>query len=249
MPHVESTSAKSRNAVAPAVRRSARAPASDGKKNRSKKTERSLKTSERILDVAEELFSQHGLYGVTIREITKRAGVDTALLHYYFGTKNGIFDAVLLRRAEILNRDRMEAMDAYEAAAGKKATVEGAIAAFLHPVFEWSNSGGRGWKNYCSLVAQVNNTPAWGGESMARYFDPVVQRLVAVLRRAMPKARDEDLFWCYHLLSGALTLTLSETGRIDRLSKNACRSSDLEAIEPRMVAYCAAGFRKVCEHP
>ncbi len=248
MPHVESTSAKSRNAVAPAVRRSARASASDGKK-RSKKTERSLKTSERILDVAEELFSQHGLYGVTIREIAKGAGVDTALLHYYFGTKNGIFDAVLLRRAEILNRDRMDAMDAYEAAAGKKATVEGAIAAFLHPVFEWSNSGGRGWKNYCSLVAQVNNTPAWGGESMARYFDPVVQRLVAVLRRAMPKARDEDLFWCYHLLSGALTLTLSETGRIDRLSKNACRSSDLEAIEPRMVAYCAAGFRKVCEHP
>lgn len=214
---------------------------------KSTRSEQSLKTSERILDAAEELFAQHGLYGVSIRDIAKSAEVDTALLHYYFGTKNGVFDAVILRRAEILNNDRIAALDAYEAAAGKKITVEGTIAAFLRPVFQWSQQGGRGWKNYCALVAQVNNTPAWGGESMARSFDPVVDRLMATLRRVLPKARDEDLFWCYHLLSGALTLTLSETGRIDRLSKNACRSSDLEAIEPRMVAYCAAGFRKVCE--
>lgn len=230
------------------AKRSARAPASDTAK-KSTKAGQSIKTSERILDAAEELFAQHGLHGVSIREIAKGAGVDTALLHYYFGTKNGVFDAVLLRRAEILNNDRTAALDAYEAAAGKKATVEGAIAAFLSPVFEWSRRGGRGWKNYCALVAQVNNTPAWGGESMARYFDPVVQRLIAVLRRVLPNAHDEDLYWCYHLLSGALTLTLSETGRIDRLSKNVCRSSDLEAIEPRMVAYCAAGFRKVCGCP
>ena len=215
----------------------------------SKKTERSEKTKGRILDAAEQLFSLHGLHGVTIRQIAKQTGVDTALLHYYFGNKAGIFDAVLLRRAEILNTDRVAALDAYEAAAGKNITVEGAIQAFLRPVFEWSNRGGRGWKNYCSLVAQVNNTPAWGGESMARSFDPVVHRLIPVLRRALPKARDADLFWCYQLLSGALTLTLSETGRIDRLSNNLCRSSDLESIEPLMVAYCAAGFREVCKRP
>jgi AcrR family transcriptional regulator len=247
MAREKSTPTKPSRARSSLVARPARAPKSSAA-TKSKRAEQSLKTSERILDAAEELFAQHGLYGVTIREIAKSASVDTALLHYYFGTKNGIFDAVLTRRAEILNKDRMEALDAYESAAGKKATIEGAIAAFLRPVFEWSHRGGRGWKNYCALVAQVNNTPAWGGESMARYFDPVVHRLIAVLRRVLPEARDEDLYWCYHLLSGALTLTLSETGRIDRLSKNACRSSDLEAIEPRMVAYCAAGFRKVCEH-
>lgn len=216
---------------------------------KSKRSERSIRTSGRILDAAEELFSQHGLHGVTIRQIAKDAGVDTALLHYYFGTKNGIFDAVFLRRAKVLNKARMEALDAYEVAAGEQATIEGTIAAFLHPVFEWSRRGGRGWKNYCVLLGQVNNTPAWGGETIAHYFDPVIERLIASLRRLLPQARDEDLYWSYHLLSGALTLTLSETGRIDRLSKNLCHASDLEAIEPRMVQYCAAGFRKVCERP
>lgn len=213
----------------------------------SKKTVRSEQTKGRILDAAEELFSLHGLHGVTIRQIAKQAGVDTALLHYYFGNKTGIFDQVLSRRADILNSDRMAALDSYEAAAGKNVSVEGAIQAFLRPVFEWSNRGGRGWKNYCSLVAQVNNTPVWGGASMARSFDPVVHRLIDVLRRALPKARDADLFWCYQMLSGALTLSLSETGRIDRLSDNLCRSSDLESIEPLMVAYCAAGFREACK--
>ena len=42
-------------------------------------------TRESILDAAEDLFSKHGFYGVTIREVAREAGVDTALVHYYFG--------------------------------------------------------------------------------------------------------------------------------------------------------------------
>ena len=86
-----------RAAAAPAARSHRPAAARDA---RTPRTQKSLATQERILDAAEELFAQHGLYGVTIREVARHAGVDTALLHYYFGTKNGIFDAVLLRRAE-----------------------------------------------------------------------------------------------------------------------------------------------------
>ena len=37
-------------------------------------------TRESILDAAEDLFSKHGFYGVTIREVAREAGVDTALL-------------------------------------------------------------------------------------------------------------------------------------------------------------------------
>ena len=49
-------------------------------------------TRERILDAAEEQFSAHGFWGVTIREVAEQAKVDTALLHYYFNTKRGLFD-------------------------------------------------------------------------------------------------------------------------------------------------------------
>lgn len=212
-----------------------------------KRAQKSQETRERILDVAEQAFSRHGFDGVTLRTVAKAAGVDTALLHYYFDSKKGLFDAVFLRRAEILNQDRMEALDRYEAEAGDKVTVEGAVAAFLNPVLERCANAGPGWRAYFALIGVVNNTPVWGGETMTRYFDPVIHRLISVVRKALPKAREEDLFWSYHMLSGSLTLTLAETGRIDTLSSGLCRSEDIAAVTPRMIAYAAAGFRAVCK--
>lgn len=202
---------------------------------------------EKILDAGEELFAEHGFDGVTVRDITRKAGVDVALAHYYFGTMRGLFDAVFLRRAAILNQERLEAIDAYQINPGSAgATIEGFIQAFLDPVIERWINGGRGWKKHLAIVAQVNNTPKWGGETMGRYFDPVIHRLVDALRGIMPGAHDEDLYWSYHFLSGALTLTFAETGRIDRLSSGVCKSSDYEAVRSRLAPFVAAGFKKIC---
>jgi AcrR family transcriptional regulator len=203
----------------------------------------------RILDAAEDLFARHGFYGVTTRQVAREAGVDVALTHYYFGAKRSLFDEVFLRRAEILNSERLASLDAYEAANVGRLTAEGAIAAFVNPLIERSLTGGPGWKSYFVLVAQVNNTPQWGGETMTRFFDPVVRRLIDVLRKAMPQATERDLYWGYQFLTGAMMLVLAETGRIDLLSGGLCRSGDLDAIRTRLADYCAAGFnRMVAQH-
>lgn len=203
-------------------------------------------TRDSILDAAEDLFSKHGFYGVTIREVSREAGVDTALVHYYFGAKKGLFDAVFLRRAEVWNNERVQAIDRYAREHGEAMTLEGLFEAFLRPPFEWSLKGGPGWKHYSALVAQTNANPTFGGETMARYYDPAIRRLIDLVRRIMPEARDEDLYWAYHNLSGALTLTLGETGRLDRLSNGLCRSGDLETACGYIVRFAAAGFRAVC---
>jgi AcrR family transcriptional regulator len=198
-----------------------------------------------ILDAAEGLFARHGFYGVTTRQVAAEAGVDTALIHYNFGAKRELFDAVFMRRAEVVNQERIDSMTAYEASHRGAMTPEGVIAAFIDPLIERSLTGGQGWKNYFALVAQVNNTPAWGGETMHRFFDPVVHQLVDTLKRAMPDAEMADLYWCYQFLTGSMMLALSETGRIDQLSDGLCHSSDLQAVRARLYAYCAAGFEAV----
>ena len=203
-------------------------------------------TRDSILDAAEALFSQHGFYGVTIREVAREAGVDTALIHYYFGAKKGLFDAVFIRRAEVWNNERVEAINRYARANEGSMTLEGLFEAFLRPPFEWSLKGGPGWKHYSALVAQTNANPTFGGETMARYYDPAIRRLIELVRKVLPEARDEDLYWAYHNLSGALTLTLGETGRLDRLSNGLCRSGDLATACDYMVRFAAAGFRAVC---
>src|SRR5687768_8926663 len=93
-------------------------------------------TRDLILDAAEDLFSKHGFYGVTIREVAREAGVDTALVHYYFGAKRGLFDAVFLRRAEVWNNERVEAINRYARDVGDAMTLEGLFEAFLRPPFE-----------------------------------------------------------------------------------------------------------------
>ena len=207
----------------------------------------SVDTREHILDRAEVLFAAHGFHGVTVREVARAATVDPALVHYYFETKQGLFDAVFTRRAEVVNAERMRSMDAYARAARDHMTVEGCIEAFLEPIVRRSLTGDPRWKNYFRLVALVNSAGDWGGEVMARQFDPVIQRLVELLRKCLPRSRDVDLYWSYHFLSGALTLSLSETGRIDRLSAGLCASGDVEALYGRMVPFIAAGFRRLCE--
>lgn len=52
-------------------------------------------TQETILDAARAAFSESGYDGATIRGIASRAGVDPALVHHYFGTKEQLFAATM----------------------------------------------------------------------------------------------------------------------------------------------------------
>lgn len=204
-------------------------------------------TKERILNAAEELFAASGFASVTVRQIMKKAEADTALAYYHFDSKRDLFNAVLLRRAEHLNEIRLRALQEVEDRHPDDApTVEEIIAAFTNPLLELLEREHEEWHHYFALIAQVNNSPEWGGELMTRFFDPLVNRFIDALRQALPNSRDEDIFWSYHFLSGALTLTFAETGRLDNLSQGACRSSDMSSIISRMPKFLAAGFEAVC---
>lgn len=201
---------------------------------------------EQILDAAEYLFSKHGLHGVTLKDVAQRVGAHHTLLNYYFTDKKTLFDAVFARRAGVTISLRMAALDKYDADTKGKPTVEGALHAFLDTDLDLYIQGGEPWKNYGALGAQASNTPE-GAELMDQHFDPVVLRLIGLLKKAMPECAEEDIFWGYHFVTGALMLTLARTGRIDRLSGGACKSDDFEAVKARMAAFMAAGFIDLCK--
>lgn len=205
-------------------------------------------TRGRILDAAEILFAKRGFYGVTVRQITAKAGVDTALANYYFGSKRNLFDEVLLRRAGELNEARLARLEEIEAAAGDNPPdLEEVIDAFTHPLLDRSERGGAQWKSYFALIAQVNNSPEWGGRLMTEYFDPLVRRFIAAIKKSLPDAPDEEIYWAYHFLSGALVLTFAETGRIDNLSDGLCKAHDLDSVHKRLPPFVAAGFEALAK--
>lgn len=75
-----------------------------------------------ILDVAERVFSEKGFDGASTRLISGEAGVNMAMLNYYFGSKEGLFIAVFERKIasfqnilqNLGNDDTMSAWDKME---------------------------------------------------------------------------------------------------------------------------------------
>jgi AcrR family transcriptional regulator len=199
---------------------------------------------DRILDAAERLFARHGFYGVSVRDITEAAQVDVALVSYHFGGKRELFTAVFQRRAEQLNPERLAMLEEVRRAALPGVpSLEAIVNAFTYPLLERSARGGPGWKSYFALVAQVNNSPEWAPVLMTQHFDPLVEKFIAVLQDALPGCPAREVYWGYQFLTGALTLTFAETGRIDKLSGGLCKSSDLDSVHERLAPFVAAGFR------
>jgi len=217
------------------------AEGSTTKRLRRSKAEQRAESLEQILDAAEYLFSKNGFYGVTLRHVAERVGIHTTLLHYYFEDKKNLFEAVFERRAGTTRQRRLDALEQYEVDAGDHPTVEGALHAFLDSDLDLYMEGGEPWMNYASFVARVSPTPE-GAEMMKILFDPVVLKLISILRRALPDYSDEDIFWGYHFVTGALMNTLARTGRIDHLSGGVCRSNDFPAVKKRIAKFLAAGF-------
>jgi AcrR family transcriptional regulator len=214
---------------------------SSSKKVSRTKAEQRAETLEQILDAAELLFSRHGLYGVTLRDVALKVGVHTSLMHYYFEDKIALFKAVFARRARVTSDRRMKALDEYEKCAAGKPTVNGALHVFLDTDFDLYIEGGEGLRNYAAFCAQLSNTPE-GAVLFDEHFDPVVLRLIEILKKALPDISKKDIFWGYHFVTGSLMHSLARSGRIDRLSGGLCKSEDFKAVKARMADFMAAGF-------
>jgi AcrR family transcriptional regulator len=74
-------------------------------------------TRELIIQAAEKLFAEHGIEGVSLREINRTAGqLNTGAVQYHFGDRDGLVRAILDKHAADLEPRRHALLDQYEAA-------------------------------------------------------------------------------------------------------------------------------------
>src|SRR3989442_710535 len=67
----------------------------------------SMDKKEQILEAAEELFAQKGFEGTSVRELGKKAGINIAMISYYFGSKEKLFEALVEHRSSFI-RERLQ---------------------------------------------------------------------------------------------------------------------------------------------
>src|SRR6187399_3327842 len=113
----------------------------------------SADTKTRILDAGERLFVEHGFEATSLRSLTTSAGVNLAAVHYHFGSKEELFQAVLTRRLDPMNQERIDLLAKMEREAGDKAvSCEKLISAMLVPALRLARDEKRGGKHFLRLL-------------------------------------------------------------------------------------------------
>jgi AcrR family transcriptional regulator len=87
-----------------------------------------MEAKDKILNAAEEIFAMKGYGGARTAEIAKKAGVNKALLHYYYSSKDGLYHAVMDR---ILFELIQIAQDVLKKGLRGEALIEGLFDAFF----------------------------------------------------------------------------------------------------------------------
>jgi AcrR family transcriptional regulator len=196
-------------------------------------------TKEKILDAAEELFGDKTFDTVSLRDITNHASVTLALASYHFGSKDNLFVAVVARRADMLNRMRVERLAELDEAG--VTDVGPYIDAFIRPLLTQALSGEPGWKSYVGLISKVAMTNRWN-ELVQANFDETANTFMAKLRTLLPRHSDEALFrgFAFSLQLGLQVITQNQ--RVDSLSRGRYSGRDLEASYATALRYMTSGM-------
>jgi len=200
----------------------------------------STTTTERILDAAELLFARHGVDATSLRSITSEAGVNAAAIHYHFGSKEGLLEAVVSRRIAPLNQERLKQLDHLEATSrGGAIPLERLIEAFLGPVMAMARLGGRA-RGLGSVLASQRI------EEAKAVRESVSEQMLAVKERfalAACRGREDDLS-----LDEAMerldycVASLGHTLWRSQRDGDPASPDVLAARLRRMIAFLAAGF-------
>jgi AcrR family transcriptional regulator len=203
-------------------------------------------TKDRLRAAAEVLFAAKGFRGISVREITERAGANLAAVNYHFGSKASLLVQILEQHVGELNRERLAMLDRLEAEAAANHTpmqLESVLEAFLAPaVRRFLDEGG---EDYPALLARLHQDPTPELiEALVRIFAPVAERFFAAIRPLAPHLDDTALLARSMFLKGAMLHSLSDGDRLaTALTQGSVRLNDPNRVLTELITFCAAGFR------
>ena len=196
---------------------------------------------ESILDAAEVDFSHRGYAGTTLREVAVSCGVTQALITYYFGTKQQLFEEVFLRRATKISADRVQLLEQIEAH-GDNAKLEQIVRAFLKPIVDLrATVSGRA---FIRLQARLHTEPpevSYKLRSLA--YSESTKAYVDALRKVLPGLPEKDLYWRVTLMIGAYLYAFSDSHRLEVLAKDICNPGDPVEVLEQLTSFVVGGLR------
>lgn len=206
-------------------------------------------TGERILDAAERLFVEHGYEATSTRMVTSAAGVNLAAVNYHFGSKEALMQAVLRRRLDALNRERLRILDAAEAKAqGAPLKPSVILDGFFGTLLRMAAGDDAGGTTFLRLLGRTMNEPsAFIRTFLAGEYQDVLERYKAALFKALPGVPKAEIIWRFHFMLGATSYAIAGTDALQLVTDWEVPAGEealaADKLLPRLMSFLLGGLR------
>lgn len=202
-----------------------------------------LSVRERILEVAERMFAEHGMSGVGLRAITTEANVNLASIAYHFGSKDGLLEALFAQRAAPIAQERLRLLaECLEGNAKPK--LEDILDAFLRPALTLGVQPQFGGPAFVKLRARLATEPASTTRKiLSKAFDYSSRKFIDAIAEVLPQLQRAEVEWRFYFMLGAMFYTMADSGRIQALTNDRIDPGDVKRALHHMIPFLVAGFR------
>ena len=190
---------------------------------------------QRLLDAGEKAFSAQGFDGTSMKEISRTAEVSQSLLHYHFGTKEALYRAVIERRSEAINAERLRLLAKVDLSGADAQS--GIFRALLGPPLGPIGGGMSYARIFAGLVAGGSREV----DLVRELYDDTARCFIDALLTASPGISRIQATRGYSMAIGVLAISLSGDDRNASLAgTNPVRNR--EQMLPTLVTYACGGF-------
>ena len=166
------------------------------------------RTRDGLLAATVELLAQRGPEGVTLREITEKAGANVSAVSYHFGSLKALCDSAIEHALEQYLDAQINAV----ASLGADSSVEELAAAFARPMLRALAAGGRDLA-VMRTVARVGIDPPEGWDRLSGKFERSRGDVLRVLSANLRGVDERELAFRVRSAAGLLNwLALAPIG-------------------------------------
>ena len=153
---------------------------------RSRTDPRRAATRLALIEMAELLFAEFGVEGVSTRQIGAAIGSsNTNVVAYHFGSKDALIIEVIRHRVPALEARRSELLASARRIEAKP-SMGALLDALVRPFFEQTNDEGR--HTYASFLAGLSRSGRWDIRNSLDFDYPITRELNELIAEALPQS-------------------------------------------------------------
>ncbi len=206
-----------------------------------------ISVQDRLLDVAEELFCEHGFGATSIREIATTAGCNIASVNYYFGGKEKLYIAVWRRHLLGMRDARLASIDNVMSQSNGDPRLEDLLSSYANTFIEPLVDESRGRRFIKLMAREMVDCHLPPNMFLEEMVVPVMTALQRALARTCPGLTESKAQLVILSIVGQLIQTVHAKAMFQQIDNPELPKFDLTEAVDHIVKFSAAGIRACAE--